>query len=142
MNKKRIRSLLPWLIVGILAFQLFHTNLELDDIKASILQLNEESTGTESIQSEINLAPLIEPSTVSNSNNNKSDSSFKVTYLNDDSGTSTYSPGIANEYIVYITKTGEKYHRDGCQYLRKSQIEITLSEAKSLGYTPCSVCKP
>ena len=28
------------------------------------------------------------------------------------------------EAIVYITKTGEKYHHDGCQYLRKSKIPI------------------
>lgn len=41
---------------------------------------------------------------------------------------------------VYITKTGSKYHRAGCRYLRKSQIEISLSEAKNEGYTACSVC--
>ena len=41
---------------------------------------------------------------------------------------------------VYITKTGSKYHRAGCRYLRKSQIAISLSEAKNEGYTACSVC--
>lgn len=46
------------------------------------------------------------------------------------------------EKIVYITKTGKKYHRWGCRYLRKSCIPISLSEAKRLGYTPCKVCKP
>lgn len=43
---------------------------------------------------------------------------------------------------VYITKTGEKYHLDGCQYLKKSQIRIDLSDAKAQGYTPCSRCDP
>jgi Predicted hydrolase (metallo-beta-lactamase superfamily) len=43
---------------------------------------------------------------------------------------------------VYITNTGEKYHTDGCQYLRKSKIEITLKDAKSQGYSPCSKCHP
>ncbi|MDQ1274037.1 MAG: competence protein ComEC [Planctomycetota bacterium] len=43
---------------------------------------------------------------------------------------------------VYITDTGSKYHRDGCRYLSKSKIAISLDEAKSQGYTPCSVCKP
>ena len=38
------------------------------------------------------------------------------------------------------TKTGSKYHRAGCRYLRKSQIDISLSEAKNEGYTACSVC--
>lgn len=41
---------------------------------------------------------------------------------------------------VYITNTGSKYHKSGCQYLRKSKISISLSEAKSRGYTACSVC--
>lgn len=43
---------------------------------------------------------------------------------------------------VYITRTGEKYHDDGCRYLSKSQIKTTLNEAKENGYTACSVCKP
>ncbi len=50
-------------------------------------------------------------------------------------------PALA-EVTVYITKTGEKYHRDGCQYLRKSQIPISLSDAKARGYSACSKCGP
>lgn len=48
-------------------------------------------------------------------------------------------PVISN--IVYITKTGAKYHCAGCRYLARSKIPIELSEAVK-GYTPCSVCKP
>jgi len=44
--------------------------------------------------------------------------------------------------IVYITSTGTKYHCDGCRYLSKSKIPITLEEAKKRGYEPCSVCNP
>lgn len=44
------------------------------------------------------------------------------------------------ETIVYITKTGSKYHRDGCQYLHSSKIAIELSKAQSRGYTACSKC--
>jgi methylphosphotriester-DNA--protein-cysteine methyltransferase len=43
---------------------------------------------------------------------------------------------------VYITKTGTKYHRASCQYLRKSQFAITMKEAVDRGYQPCSVCEP
>ena len=43
---------------------------------------------------------------------------------------------------VYITDTGDKYHRSGCRYLKKSKHAISLSNAKAQGYTPCSVCKP
>lgn len=42
---------------------------------------------------------------------------------------------------VYVTKTGEKYHRDGCRYLSRSRIPMSLSEAAKR-FGPCSVCKP
>ncbi len=45
------------------------------------------------------------------------------------------------EIIVYITNTGKKYHREGCQYLKKSCIPISLDQAK-LSYDPCKVCHP
>lgn len=43
--------------------------------------------------------------------------------------------------IVYVTRTGEKYHSYGCQYLHSSCIPITLENAV-LRYTPCSRCYP
>ena len=46
------------------------------------------------------------------------------------------------EQTVYITKTGKKYHRDGCRYLSQSKIPTTLKDAKANGYTACSVCRP
>ncbi|MBS3908529.1 MAG: S-layer homology domain-containing protein [Actinobacteria bacterium] len=56
--------------------------------------------------------------------------------------TTTTIPKGSDSTIVYITATGTKYHRDGCRYLVKSKIAITLGEAKSQGYGPCSVCDP
>lgn len=46
-----------------------------------------------------------------------------------------------NSYTVYVTKTGSKYHRDGCSYL-KSKISIDKSAAITQGYTACSRCNP
>ena len=43
---------------------------------------------------------------------------------------------------VYITDTGSKYHRSGCQYLKKSKHAISRSDAKSKEYTSCSRCRP
>ncbi len=43
---------------------------------------------------------------------------------------------------VYTTKTGEKYHKSSCSYLKYSKKEITLDKAIALGYSACSVCKP
>jgi len=48
----------------------------------------------------------------------------------------------ASDPIVYITRTGSKYHRGSCSYLRKSKIAIRLSKACARGYTPCSRCRP
>ena len=42
---------------------------------------------------------------------------------------------------VYITKTGECYHRSGCSSLRKSKIAKDLSEVEGK-YRPCSICDP
>ena len=41
---------------------------------------------------------------------------------------------------VYVTNTGTKYHKSGCQYLHSSKIAINLNEAKKQGYDPCSKC--
>ena len=43
---------------------------------------------------------------------------------------------------LYVTKTGTKYHRDGCRSLRKSRTPISLGDAKRKGYGPCKVCGP
>ncbi len=44
------------------------------------------------------------------------------------------------EEKVYITRTGKKYHQDGCEWLSRSKKELTLAEAKDKGYTPCGAC--
>ena len=38
--------------------------------------------------------------------------------------------------MVHITATGKKYHRAGCRTLKKSDTEVTLDEAKSMGLSP------
>jgi len=44
--------------------------------------------------------------------------------------------------IVYITRTGKKYHKEGCGSLRRSKIPIFLYEACKRRYAPCSNCNP
>lgn len=43
---------------------------------------------------------------------------------------------------VYITRTGSKFHRDGCSSLRSSKIAISRSDAISRGYDACKNCRP
>jgi len=48
---------------------------------------------------------------------------------------------VKKSFIVYVTRTGSKYHLPGCRYLRTSSIPMPLEEAKRR-YSPCSVCNP
>ena len=47
-----------------------------------------------------------------------------------------------DDSIIYITRFGEKYHKEQCFHLRKSKIPICLKEAIKEGYLPCKHCKP
>ncbi len=47
-------------------------------------------------------------------------------------------PAVSN--TVYITKTGNKYHKSSCTSLRRSKIKISLKDAKARGYTACHIC--
>jgi len=43
--------------------------------------------------------------------------------------------------MVYVTKTGKKYHVAGCTYLSKSSIPKKLSDVVD-SYSPCLRCNP
>ncbi len=44
------------------------------------------------------------------------------------------------EDMVFITKTGARYHEGACYHLRKSKIGISKKDAILKGYTPCKHC--
>ena len=44
--------------------------------------------------------------------------------------------------VVYVTNSGEKYHLEDCQHLRKSKIEIDKDDAIAQGFEACRVCEP
>ncbi|GHV84282.1 hypothetical protein AGMMS50212_16220 [Spirochaetia bacterium] len=44
--------------------------------------------------------------------------------------------------VVYVTKSGAKYHRAACSALKNSKIKTSLNEAVLSGKTPCAVCSP
>lgn len=50
--------------------------------------------------------------------------------------------GDVAEHIVYVTKTGTKYHLESCRHLRKSKRAITLQEARDKKFEACKTCKP
>ena len=43
---------------------------------------------------------------------------------------------------VYVTRSGTKFHKENCRYLRTGATVLEQSKALSRGFTACSVCKP
>jgi hypothetical protein len=60
----------------------------------------------------------------------------------EDNNISTQLEETATFNKIYTTKSGEKYHRSSCHFLKYSKNEISLEYAQLLGYTACNVCKP
>ena len=58
------------------------------------------------------------------------------------SGCAQKPPTNTAATVVFATRTGKKYHLDGCTFLNKSKIPMTLQEAVDKGLTPCTKCNP
>ncbi|NDI77318.1 hypothetical protein DYH56_05715 [Psychrilyobacter piezotolerans] len=43
------------------------------------------------------------------------------------------------EHVVYITKSGKKYHRESCRY-NKNTRAMSVEEARGRGLEACKVC--
>ena len=84
--------------------------------------------------------------TVSNikteTNTSKNSTSSISSTVSNNKPITSISSDNKKEETVYKTKTGSKYHRNGCQYLRKSKIAVTKENAIRQGLTPCSRCNP
>lgn len=50
--------------------------------------------------------------------------------------------GKVRSATVYATRTGSRYHRDGCSALARSRIPMRVKDAEARGLTPCHLCKP
>lgn len=45
------------------------------------------------------------------------------------------------EMTVFVTKSGDKYHRENCPHIKDSETtELTVEDAERLGYEPCKNC--
>ena len=114
------------------------------DENSQIQELNEQAAEKESeiadLQTQLNTAKASSVKNSSSSTSSEKSSSSSSTAVSSSATVQESAPSTS--YTVYITKTGEKYHRDGCRYLKKSQIAIDKDDAVAQGYTPCSVCNP
>lgn len=51
-------------------------------------------------------------------------------------------PSVSVRDMVYVTRTGTKYHRRACPYCRSGGTALTLAEARERKLLPCGRCKP
>ncbi len=49
---------------------------------------------------------------------------------------------IKEDKKVYLTESGEKYHKEGCSALKNGSREVSESEVKHAKIPPCQRCKP
>ena len=115
----------------------------IDDLKAQVASLTEEKNGLQTqvdtltsqkadLQKQVDTLKAGASSGSSSGSSSRGGSSASVP--------AAYSSSDDQSETVYVTNTGSKYHSAGCRYLKKSQIPMSLSEAKRQGYTACSVC--
>ncbi len=52
------------------------------------------------------------------------------------------SVSVTDTNLVYITKTGEKYHTDNCKHIsdKDNLMSLPLEQAVDMGYDPCKDC--
>lgn len=99
----------------------------IDDLKAQVDTLTSQKAD---LQKQVDTLKAGASSGSSSGGSSSDSSSVPAAYSSSDDQSET----------VYVTNTGSKYHSAGCRYLKKSQIPMSLSEAKRQGYTACSVC--
>lgn len=115
----------------------------IDGLKAQVSSLTEEKNGLQAqvdtltsqkadLQKQVDTLKAGASSGSSSGSSSSGGSSASVP--------AAYSSSDDQSETVYVTDTGSKYHSAGCRYLKKSQIPMSLSEAKRQGYTACSVC--
>lgn len=46
------------------------------------------------------------------------------------------------ERTVYVTRSGKKYHLEGCDYLSEKRMAVSLKDALSSEFEACAYCQP
>ena len=112
-------------------------NFVYEEAETNIIKTNE--TKTTSKENKISEIKTNEIKTTNESKENKANENLEIKNANE-----TISENKINETekIVYIAKTGKKYHLENCRTLRGEKEAIDLNEAIKNGYEVCKVCKP
>ena len=112
-------------------------NFVYEEVETNIIKTNE--TKTISKENKISEIKTNEIKSTNESKENKANENSEIKNANE-----TISENKINdaEKIVYIAKTGKKYHLENCRTLRGEKEAIDLNEAIKNGYEVCKVCKP
>ena len=112
-------------------------NFVYEEAETNIIKTNE--TKTTSRENKISEIKINEIKVTNESKENKVNENLEIKNANE-----TISENKINdaEKIVYIAKTGKKYHLENCRTLRGEKEAIDLNEAIKNGYEVCKVCKP
>ncbi|WP_307971110.1 hypothetical protein [uncultured Brachyspira sp.] len=110
-------------------------NFVYEEAETNIIKTNETKT-TSKENSEIKTNEI---KTTNEREENKANEDLKIKNANE-----TVSENKINdaEKMVYIAKTGKKYHLENCRTLRGEKEAIDLNEAIKNGYEVCKICKP
>ena len=116
-------------------------NFVYEEVETNIIKTNETKiTSKENKKNEVKTETKTNEIKATNeSKENKSNENSEIKNTNE-----TVSENKINETekIVYIAKTGKKYHLENCRTLRGEKEAIDLNEAIKNGYEVCKVCKP
>ena len=120
-------------------------NFVYEEAETNIIKTNETKTKIvpkENKKNEVKTETKInetKTNEIKSTNENKANENLEIKNANE-----TVSENKINETekIVYIAKTGKKYHLENCRTLRGEKEAIDLNEAIKNGYEVCKVCKP
>ena len=118
-------------------------NFVYEEVETNIIKTNETKSKTvykENKKNEVKTETKTnEIKETNESKENKSNENLEIKNSNETIGVNKIND---TEKIVYIAKTGKKYHLENCRTLRGEKEAIDLNEAIKNGYEVCKVCKP
>ncbi|CCY75022.1 hypothetical protein [Brachyspira aalborgi] len=112
-------------------------NFVYEEAEINIIKTNE--TKTTSRENKISEIKINEIKVTNESKENKVNENLEIKNSNE-----TVNENKINETekIVYIAKTGKKYHLENCRTLQGDKEAVDLNEAIKNGYEACKICKP
>ncbi len=109
------------------------------ELEESLSKINEEKSFLISENQKLKESSI--PSSDNEDNNsNSNNSNNNANYNNSATYTATSNQNNSTTQMVWVGKTGTKYHRQSCPTLKGKGIQITYEQAISQNRQPCKVC--